>query len=296
MKKRKQMNKQSNGEFKNSKINLTYKLIFLVSIPLILCIITVSNFIKQNSDLKIELIDSGINNQYGEEVLRLGINNHSEDAKKITKAILNISDIREDNDSYNFNILCENNDNGITISVYNDGWSDLSNVSFSVPTISDFYSNLWEPEKYNKIYNVIKPGKSYALGTLTANDLKDKTRETKIEILCKVGGTNSIIYGHYTYDKNLDEVKLPGSGGPTETYLVDCCIDTRNGAYKYEIPVEYTCDAHFYEEIRFIFSANRSCHVKYSLELYSNNKRLFKTQEKGTHIKVNSLGKKSFEE
>lgn len=296
MKKRKQKEKQSNQEFKNSKINLMYKLIFLVFIPLILCFITVSNFFKQNSDLKIELIESGINNQYAEEVLRLGINNHSEDAKKITKAILNISDIREDNDSYNFNILCENDDNGITISVYNDGWSDIFDVSFSVPIISDFYSNLWHPEKYNKTFKVIKPGKRYVLGSLTANDLKDKTRETKIEFSCKTGQANSNIYGHYTYDKHLDKVRLPGVGGPTETYLVDCFIDTRNGAYKYEIPVEYTCDAHFYEEIRFIFSANRSCHVKYSLELYSNNKCLFKTQEKGTYIRVNSLGKKSFEE
>jgi len=169
LKKREQKKEQSNEEFKNSKINLTYKLIFLVCIPLILCVITVSNFIKQNSDLK-------------------------------------------------------------------------------------------------------------------------------IEILCNAGEFNSVIYNYYEYDEYSDKIKLNGVGGPTETYLADCCIDTGNGACEYEIPFEFTCEAHFYEEIRFIFTANRSCHVKYSLELYSNKKCLFKTQEKGTHIKVSSLRQNSFAE
>ena len=275
--------------------NLKNKPVFILTSGLIILIgATVSitqiiTFFKNNSDIKINYIDSKTSLSNDMEIIRFGVHNYSEDAKEITKANVYVLDYRDDNTN-DFISYCATNQEGVSINIYNSGWSDLSNVSFSIPLDSDFCKNLKDSTKYNCAFSTLKHGQVYELGTLTINDLINKTEVFPIEIDCTISKDNSIYKSscQYQYNSYLDKLIDPGKGGGTEKYDINYCIDTSKGIYVHELPVTYTCPKNEYEEIYFSLSANRSCHFRYSIEFYAQDKMIYKTEEKGVNIKINS--------
>ena len=74
-----------------------------------------------------------------------------------------------------------------------------------------------------------------------------------------------------------------------ETYDIDYIIQCDKGVGVYELPIEYSCPSHKYEEIHFGITADRSCYVSYYIELYANDDLLFETEEKGTYLNISSV-------
>lgn len=207
---------------------------------------------------------------------------------------MKVLDIRNDN-SPNINVLVTQSDDDIIAKAYNGGWTDLNHISFSVLPGSEFYDILKVPENFNKDFDVFEYGQLYELGVLKIDDVK--VEETGIlpefKFTYKMENESESFdcmnsSPLYMYNKESGKFSLAPMGGPPEYYPIGYYINVENGIFDYEIPLFYSCEAHSYEEIGFWFSANKSCHVRYSLELYSNDKLLFKTKEKGINIRINS--------
>lgn len=285
-----------NGKYKNNKI---YIIIFVIILPLIAGCYPIYNLIKDltisNSDLEIDLIESKYYGSLsGEQEVRLGVLNKTNDAKPITKALLKVTEIEEVS-SINMNIVRIAEGDTVFLKVYNSGWETLNNISFMVTPDSDFYNVLLNPHKFRKQLSIMNPGQLYDLFTITKDELKNDTLLLDFQYNYNIdymleNNTSPISCSEitYAYNEAFDTIIIPGKGGGTETYPLSCCIETQNGIHDYELPIAYTCNAHHYEEIKLILTANKSCKITYSIEFYSNEKCLFKSPAAEIEIKIDS--------
>lgn len=287
------------NKIKSFIINSNRNPVFIVIhwlFTLIALIVTITNatlgISKYNKDLSgiiVNCISSTVSSSNDMEIIRFGVHNYSEDAKEITKAKIHILNYRDDNTNI-FVSECKAVQEGVSIIIYNSGWCDLSDVKFSVSKDSDFYNNLKDKTKFNQTFSTLKHGEEYELGILTTDDLLNITKESPIIINCNVLQDNNKYETScsYEYNQYLDKLTISGKGGGTEKYDIEYCVDTSLGVNSYEIPVEYSCPPNGYEEINFSLSANRSCHIRYSIEFYAQDNMIFKTDEKTTNFKINS--------
>lgn len=292
MKKKKTNNSEA---YKNNRL---YIIIFAITIPVLALIYPIYSFFKDiiitNSDLEISIVESRYYGMLsGEQEIRLGVFNKSNDAKPITKAVLKVTEI-EELSSINMNIVRIEEDENILLKVYNSGWDTINNITFMVTPDSDFYNKLLYPEIFSKHFSIMNPGQLYDLFTLTKDDLKDDTilsdfynynfdyvlSNSDLPIPC-----SKITY---SYNEYFDTIIIPGKGGGTETYPLACLIDTNKGINDYVITMAYTCNAHQYEEIKMLLTANRSCKVTYCIEFYSNDKCLFRSEAEEINIEIDS--------
>lgn len=292
--------KKNNNSSKKGKIGAfvnkakDHPVIIILSALFTIITITASitailTYAKNNSSLSIDYISSESNIDKNAENIRFGIHNYSEDAKEITSLKICIVDYRDDKTN-NFILYCQDVEQGIALKIYNSGWCDLFNVSFSIAQDSAFYHNLKNKKQFDSTVSVLKHGEIYDLGELSVDDLYDKTNNSPVEIVCKESNDNKIYKAScvYQYNSYSDKLVNPGKGGPTEIYNLCYCIDSKLGVHTYEYPVTYTCPANGYEELKLSLSADRSCHLRYSIEFYANGKMIKKTEEKGTHIQIDS--------
>ena len=295
----KKLKTKNNEDYKNRRI---YIIVFAVILPIvagvaaILTIINgVNNMILSNSDLKVDLVESKYYGALsGEQEIRYGINNQSNDAKPITKAVLKVTNIEIDS-TINMNIVRISDGENVLLKVYNSGWNKRDDVSFKVIQNSDFYCNLKEPNKNSINYESMNPGQLYDLFTISKLDLSDSsilsdplysypieytTNNNLSPVACS--GTT------YAYNEAFDTIIIPGKGGSTDTYPLSCCIETEKGNYDYELPIAYTCNAHDYEEIKLILTSDKTCSLSYIIEFYSNEKCLYKSESECIEITIDS--------
>lgn len=293
------MKKRFKSKIKSYIINSNRNPVFIIIhwlFTFIALIITITNttleiysYNKNLSDIKINCISSTVSSSNEIEIIRFGVHNYSEDAKEITKAKIHILNYRDDNTNTFFS-CCKEFQDGVSIIISNSGWCDLSDVHVSISQNSDFYNNLKDKTKFIQTFSALKHGEEYELGILTTDDLLDKTKNAPIIIDCRVPKDNKIYKTScsYEYNQYLDKISILGKGGVTEKYDIEYCIDTSLGVGSYEIPIEYNCPPNGYEEINFSLSANRSCHIRYSIEFYAQDNMIFKTNEKATNFIIDS--------
>lgn len=269
-------------------IHWLFTLISVIGI-VITGVIQVFDHNKNLSDIKVTCISSTMSPSKEMENIRFGVHNYSEDAKELTKAKLYISKYRDDNTN-EFVSYCKTVQEGVSVIIYNSGWRDLSDITFSISKDSDFSNNLKDKSKFTHSIKNLKHGEECELGVLTTEDLFDKTKESPIVINCTIPKDNDIYESscQYHYDQYSDKLIVLGKGSGPEKYDINYCIDTSLEVCSYEIPISYYCPPNGYEEINFSLSADRSCHIRYYIEFYVLDKIVFKTDEKGTNIKIDS--------
>lgn len=248
---------------------------------------------KSVSDMKLILINNGNRYVYASDVLKIGVSNNSDDDKFLTKAVIHVTELRND-DTPSFVSTAKSCDDGtgIDISICNTGWTDLKDVTIEADPDSDSYKNLKHPEAYQLNLDVMEHGKNYSLGKLTVEDLKDLTASSVITLKCKIKGEKEdydIVSCGYYYNPSTGTFNTEGKGDRTEINHIKYCIQSKNGTGIFEYPLEFTCPAHKYEEINFAITADRSCSASYFIELYAMDKLLLKTEENGAHFTISSL-------
>lgn len=248
---------------------------------------------KSVSDMKLRLINSENRYVYSSDVLKIGVSNNSDDDKFLTKAIIHVTELRNDDTPLFFSTaeLCDDG-KGINISVCNTGWSDLMDVTIEADPDADSYKNLKHPEVYSLKLDVMQHGKKYPLGKLTTEDLKDLNASSIVPLKCTIKGKKedyTVISHGYYYNPSIDKFTAEGKGDKTEINHINYCIQSENGTGIFEYPLEFTCPAHKYEEINFAITTDRSCNASYFIELYAMDKLLLKTEEQGAHFTISSL-------
>lgn len=292
---KKRAGKKGKSIFKEIEKKPAYILLITFLIPLFYAGKDLYEFCKDNFHLQVKLIETG--NSLDREYLRLGIRNPSEDAKELTKIVLRVLDYQDD-DSVQLSTFSTSSMGNIEIFVYNRGWTDLKNVYFSILPDYDWYLDLKNPERHSMFFDIMRHGEIYQIATLTVNDFtdafKDKPQGSQIEYNGRIGTAMEypLVDDRILYDKESNRLRFRGRGDGAKTFPINCCINSEdcslNRKFDYEIPIAYCCDPGDYEEIHFTFSANRSCHVKYSLEVYANKKCLLKTPPKETDLEIDS--------
>lgn len=248
---------------------------------------------KSVSDMKLRLINNENRYVYSSDVLKIGVSNNSDDDKFLTKAVIHVTEYRND-DTPSFVATAELCDGGkgINIAVCNTGWSDLKDVTIEADSDSNSYNNLKHPDVYGLKLDVMKHGKKYPLGKLTTEDLKDLKASSTVPLKCTIKGEKEdyavIPYGYY-YNASTDKFTTEGKGGRTEIDHITYCIQSESGTGIFEYPIEFTCPAHKYEEINFAITTDRSCNASYFIELYSMDKLMLKTEVQGAHFTISSL-------
>lgn len=247
---------------------------------------------KSVSDMKLSVINSENRYVYDSDVLKIGVSNTSDDDKFLTKAVIHITELRND-DSPRFVTtadLCDDG-KGINVSICNTGWSDLTDVTVEADPDAKLYKNLKHPEAYELKLDVMQHGKKYPLGKLTAEDFIDPT-SSSVPLKCTIKGEKEdydVVQHGYYYNSSIGKFTAEGKGDRTEINHITYCIQSENGTGTFEYPLEFTCPAHKYQEINFAITVDRSCSASYFIELYAMDKPLLKTEEFGAHFTISSL-------
>lgn len=250
------------------------------------------SYAKSVSDLKLNLINQDNRYVYSDDTLRISVNNESDDDKYLTKAVVHVTWMRNDDTPEIFS-LASLSKNGLNINICNIGWSDLNNVLVEADPDAESYQNLKYPEKLMLKLDTMHYGQPYVVGELTLDDLKDPTASVSVSLRCKVNGEQEYYKTSCGFGYNTTTDKLfrlsDGKGGDTYIQHIKYCIPCDQGKGDYTLPLEYTCPAHKYEEIHFAISADRSCYASYYVELYAMDKLLLKTEEMGAHFTTHSF-------
>lgn len=277
--------------FKKVKNHMVYIIVFLILIPFINVSVSVYSCIKSVSSLELSLLEGPVQRLNSSDFYRIGADNRSDDYKYLTKGVVTVTQIRNDDEPH-IGLYTKNNDNkGMTLKIYNAGWCDLNDVTIEVDPEMESTQNLLHPEKFSLTLDTMRYGQYYELGELTAADIKDKENLNKIEFLCKVdGGTECYtVWCNYIYNSSSDSISTSGKGDYTDIFDFSYCIERDKGIGKYEFPIEYSCPAHKYEEIKLSITADKSCYVSYYIELYSKDTPKLTTEERGTYLYIPSI-------
>lgn len=116
---------------------------------------------KSVSDMKLRVINSENRYVYDSDVLKIGVSNTSDDDKFLTKAVIHVTELRND-DTPRFVTtadLCDDG-KGINVFICNTGWSDLTDVTVSADSNATSYKNLKHPEAYKLKLDVMQHGKN----------------------------------------------------------------------------------------------------------------------------------------
>ena len=250
------------------------------------------SYAKSISDLKLNLINQDMRNVVSIDTLRIGADNESDDDKYLTKAVVHVTAIRND-DTPVFFSLSYLSENGVNINICNIGWGDLKNVLIEADPDVDSYQNLKHPEKFTLKLETMQCGHPYVAGELTLDDLKDPTAFSSIPLRYKIQGEKEYYkticpFSYHAATNSF--AQLPdGKGGVTPVSNIEYRIQCDEGVGEYTLPLEYVCPAHKYEEINFTITADRSCDVSYYIELYAMDKLMLTTEERGAHFTIRSF-------
>lgn len=252
-------------------------------------IFTFLPYSKSVSDLKLTLINSVYRYTYSNDYLRIGANNNSDDDKPLTKAIIHVTGIRND-DTPNIQAISSPNQKRLKINICNKGWSDLKNVTIEADPEQESYQNLKNPEKFKLTLSTMEHGRLYIVREVTIADFKDPQKAYSVALRCHIKGEKDYYQTAcgFGYNPTTGDFSILGKGGNTEIYDLEYCIKCENGTGDFDYSLSYTCPAHKYEEIHFSITADRSCYVSYYIEFYAMDKMLLKTKESGAHFTIDS--------
>ena len=271
----------------NHKRTVIKVIAFLVAV--ISPVFVIVNYHKNTSDLKVELVEAKQEYANTSEIATFNVNNISEDDKIINRAVVKILECRKDEEIV---LRAEGvlNDTDLSIIVYNAGWSDIQDISFSLNSSNDFYNNVKNPDMFKRTYTDFEYGRGYELCTLTVEDLyAPKTYET-ILIDCHIKGEPDTIQVQcsYMYESSIDRFVMGGKGGVIDPLEKDCCIEVSKGPSSYEVPINYEYDKHGTGQIKLHLTADQSCSFRYVIQIYSGRDKIYQTPPRGTTIKIAS--------
>lgn len=252
-------------------------------------IFTLLPYSKSVSDLKLTLINSDYRYSYSNDYLRIGANNNSDDDKPLTKAVIHVTGIRND-DTPNIQAIPSFSEKRLKINICNKGWCDLKNVTIEADPNAESFQNLKSPEKFKLTLNTMEHGHIYTVHEVTISDFKDPQKAYSVALRCRVKGEKEYYQTAcgFGYNPTTGEFSILGKGGNTEIYDLEYCIKCEDGTGDFDYDISYTCPAHKYEEIHFSITADRSCYVSYYIELYAMDNMRLKTKETGVHFTIDS--------